>query len=141
MAEAIAEGIEGVDGCRAGLRRVPDIAESKVIFGGQDMTEAGAPFAHVEIVEIGDLINYDGIAFGTPVYFGGQSSALRFFMDQAGTFWMEGSLAGKPATAFAGAGSGAGREAALLSLWSTFAVFGMTLSLPVQRRVRVIVKD
>ena len=40
---------------------------------------------------------------------------------------MEGALTGKAATAFTGAGSGAGREAALLSLWSTFAVFGLTI--------------
>ena len=39
--------------------------------------------------------------------------------------------------AAAGGGSGAGREAALLSLWSTFAVFGMTI-LPLGTRAQQV---
>lgn len=127
LAEAMATGIDGVDGCRAHLRRVPEIVGAEVIFGGADMSAAGSAFADVPLAEINDLMIYDGLAIGTPTYFGAQSSALRFFFDQAGKYWMEGSLTGKPATAFTGGGSGAGSEAALQSLWATFAVFGMTI--------------
>ncbi len=127
LAEAIAAGVDSVDGCAANLRRVPEIEGSSVIFGGNDMAESRAQFDHIPVAEIEDLIAHDGLAIGTPVYFGAQSSALRYFLDQAGKYWMEGALTGIPATAFAGAGSGAGREAALMSLWSTFAVFGLTI--------------
>lgn len=127
LAEAIAAGIEEVEGCTAHMARVPEIEGSSVIFGGNEMTETKGQFAHIPEAEISDLIEHDALAIGTPVYFGTQSSALRYFLDQAGKYWMEGALTGKPATAFAGAGSGAGREAALMSLWSTFAVFGLTI--------------
>lgn len=127
LAEAIAAGAGGIEGCTAQLRRIPDIPGSDVIFGGDDMAETRAAFEAVELATVGDLINHDALAVGTPVYFGSQSSAVRYFFDQAGKFWMEGRLTGKPATAFAGSGSGAGREAALMSLWSTFGVFGMTI--------------
>lgn len=137
MAQAIGEGVEEVDDCTAHLRRVPEIPGSAVIFGGNEMSEAKAVFADIPEAEITDLVAHDGIAIGTPVYFGSQSSALRFFMDQAGKYWMDGSLTGKPATAFAGGGSGAGWEAALQSLWSTFAVFGMTI-VPLGTRAQAV---
>lgn len=127
LAEGMAAGIDEVDGCRATLKRVPEIPGADVIFGGADMSAARAAFDHVPEAEISDLLAHDGLAIGTPTYFGTQSSALRFFLDQAGKYWMEGSLIGKPATAFTGGGSGAGSEAALQSLWATFAVFGLTI--------------
>jgi|TARA_Y100000294_G_scaffold36873_1_gene32393 NAD(P)H dehydrogenase (quinone) len=127
LAEAIAEGIRSVEDCQANLRKVPEIDGSEAIFGGDDMAEARAEFDHVPLAEIADLIEHDGLAIGSPTYFGTQSSALRFFLDQAGKYWMEGSLTGKPATAFTAGGSGAGRETTLMSLWSTFAVFGLTI--------------
>jgi NAD(P)H dehydrogenase (quinone) len=127
LAEAIKDGVEAVDGCRANLRRVPEIAGSEVIFGGNDMAASKAAFADIPEAVVGDFVRHDGLAIGSPVYLGNQSSALRYFFDQAGKIWMDGSLTGKPATAFVSGGSGAGREAALLSLWSTFAVFGLTI--------------
>ena len=104
LAEAIATGVDAVADCQANLRRVPEIEGSEIIFGGDDMAEARAKFDHVATAEIDDLLSNDGMAVGSPVYFGSQSSALRFFFDQAGKYWMDGSLTGKPATAFAGGG-------------------------------------
>jgi len=127
LAGAIAAGVTEEDGCTAVLKRVPEIEGADIIYGGKDMSAAKAPFQHVPEASVQDLLSHDALAIGSPVYFGNQSSAIRYFFDQAGKYWMEGSLTGKPVTAFAGGGSGAGREAALLSLWSTFAVFGMTI--------------
>ena len=140
LAEAVAAGIDETEGCRAELRRVPEFPGADAIFGGNDMAAPRAQFAHVTEAEIADLVEYDALAVGSPVYFGTQCSALRFFFDQAGKYWMEGSLTGKPATAFTGAGSGAGREAALLSLWSTFAVFGLTI-VPLGTRAQSVTPD
>jgi len=127
LAEVLAEGVDQEAGCTAVLKRIPDIGGADVIFGGQDMSGPKSSFQHVPEATVKELLDHDALAIGTPVYFGNQSSAVRYFFDQAGKYWMEGSLTGKPVTAFAGGGSGAGREAALLSLWSTFAVFGMTI--------------
>jgi NAD(P)H dehydrogenase (quinone) len=127
LAEAIKDGVEAVDGCQANLKRVPEIVGSEVIFGGNEMAASKAAFADIPEAVVGDFVGHDGLAIGSPVYLGNQSSALRYFFDQAGKIWMDGSLTGKPATAFVSGGSGAGRETALLSLWSTFAVFGLTI--------------
>ena len=135
LAVALAAGVQMQDGCVAVLRRIPEITGSELIFGGQDMSARAAAVQDIPEASVEDLLTYDAVAVGTPVYFGNQSSAVRFFFDQAGSYWMEGRLTGKPATAFSGGGSGAGREAALLSLWSTFAVFGMTI-LPLGTRAQ-----
>ena len=137
LAEAIADGIRTIDDCQAILRKVPEITGSEAIFGGNDMAEARAEFDHVPLANIADLIEHDGLAIGSPTYFGAQSSALRYFLDQAGKYWMEGSLTGKPATAFTAGGSGAGCEATLMSLWSTFAVFGLTI-VPLGTRAQAV---
>ena len=137
LAAALAEGVQMQGDCVAVLKQIPNITGSEVIFGGQDMTARTAPFQDIPQASVEDLLTHDAVAVGTPVYFGNQSSAVRYFFDQAGSYWMEGSLTGKPATAFAGGGSGAGREAALLSLWSTFAVFGMTI-LPLGTRAQQV---
>ena len=125
------------DGCSVVVKRILDITGSEVIFGGQDITASTSAFWNIPMASAEDLLNHDAVAVGTPVYFGNQSSAVRYFFDQAGSYWMEGRLTGKLATAFAGGGSGAGREAALLSLWSTFAVFGMTI-LPLGTRAQQV---
>ena len=135
LAVALAAGVQTQDGCVAVLRRIPEITGSEVIFGGRDMSARAAAVQDIPEASVEDLLAYDAVAVGTPVYFGNQSSAVRYFFDRAGSYWMEGRLTGKPATAFAGGGSGAGREAALLSLWSTFAVFGMTI-LPLGMRAQ-----
>ena len=101
------------------------------------MAASKAAFDHIPLAVVDDFLAHNGLAIGSPVYFGNQSSALRYFFDQAGKYWMEGSLTGKPVTAFVGGGSGAGREAPLLSLWSTFAVFGMTI-VPLGTRAQAV---
>ncbi len=127
LAEAIGEGVNNVHGCSANLRRVPDILGWEEIYGGKDMAETRTVFEHTPIAEIEDLVNHDGIAIGTPLNYGNHSSALRFYFDRAGKYWMDGSLAGKPGTVFCGGGSGNGREAAMLTVWHMFASFGLTI--------------
>lgn len=125
MAQAVAEGASEA-GATVALKQVPEIAEAPAI-QGPDYKAKRAPFADVPVAEPADLLACDGLALGTPVHFGTMSGALRVFLDQTGKMWFDGALIGKPATVFAGAGSGAGRESAILSLWSLLGVHGMTL--------------
>jgi NAD(P)H dehydrogenase (quinone) len=108
LAQRIAEGVAAVDGCRALLRRI-----------GPDGPDPPATMS--------ELAACAGFALGTPVHFAAPSTPVRAFLDQAAELWMGGVLAGRPATAFCGAGSGSGREAALLALWSVFASHGMVI--------------
>jgi NAD(P)H dehydrogenase (quinone) len=79
----------------------------------------------VGIVE--ELTTYDGIAFGSPVYFGNISSAMSTFVSKTTALWSAHALEGMPAMVFMSAGSGAGRELALQSFWNSLAVHGMVL--------------
>ena len=143
LARAVAEGIEAVDGCRAELRRVPDIDDGDSIFGGQ-VQERPPGLLDLPTASPGDLKNFDGFAVGCPLYFGRLSSAMAYFWDHTGKQW--GDITGKTATAFVAGGSGAGSETAIaqsigflpaicgltlygvfLSLWSTFAAHGLTI--------------
>ncbi len=137
MAEAVAEGVDDVSGCTAILQQVAEIPAGPAIYGA-DMTEKRAPFAHVPEADPATLDQYDGFAFGTPVHFGSMSAAMHTFLDQTGQAWMTGGLIGRPATVFTGAGSGAGRETALLSMWSILGMHGMVIVPPGLRAREVL---
>ena len=125
MAQAVAEGAAEA-GSAVALKQVPEIAEAPSI-QGPDFEARRAPFADVPIAEPADLLECDGLALGTPVHFGSMSAALRVFLDRTGQMWFDGALIGKPATVFAGAGSGGGRESAILALWTLLGTHGMTI--------------
>lgn len=125
MARAVAEGAAQA-GAAVTLKQVPEIAEAPAI-QGPDFEARRAPFADVPVAEPADLTACDGLALGTPVHFGSMSAALRVFLDRTAKMWFDGALIGKPATVFAGAGSGGGRESAILALWALLGSHGMTL--------------
>ena len=79
------------------------------------------------VATVAELPNYDGIAFGSPVYFGNMSTAMSEFLSKTVDLWSKHALEGIPATVFMSAGSGAGKELALQSLWNSLAVHGMIL--------------
>lgn len=108
LAQRLAAGVESVAGCNAVLRRI-----------GPEGPEPPATMS--------DVAACAGVALGTPVHFAAPSTPVRTFLDQTTELWLGGVLAGRPATAFCGAGSGGGREAALLALWSVFASHGMLI--------------
>ena len=137
MAEAVAEGINDTSGCEADLQQVAEIAAAPAIYGA-DMAEKRAAFAHVQEANPAALDQYDGFAFGTPVHFGSMSAAMHSFLDQTGQAWMSGGLIGRPATVFTGAGSGAGRETAILAMWTILGVHGMVIVPPGLRAREVL---
>lgn len=119
LAQAIATGIEKLEGTKAILKQVPRIKSLE--------NESKMAFANIPYANISDLTAYDGIAFGSAVHFGNMSADMRYFLDQSVAIWTARKLEGIPATVFMSAGSGAGREAAILSFWNTLAMHGMTL--------------
>lgn len=108
LAREVAKGIES-GGVQAVIKQVsPKIK--------------GVPVATVE-----ELPLYDGIAFGSPVYFGNISTGMSEFLSHTLALWSAHALEGMPATVFMSAGSGAGRELAIQSFWSSLASHGMIL--------------
>lgn len=119
LAKAVAEGIEKFPGAKAILKQIPHLKEKT---GKEPQLYDSVPYASPS-----ELAEYDGIAFGSPVHFGNMSTDMRYFLDQTIDLWTNHKLEGKPASVFMSAGSGAGREAAILSFWNTLAIHGMIL--------------
>ncbi|MBZ4036798.1 NAD(P)H-dependent oxidoreductase [Flavobacterium sp. 17A] len=113
LAKEIAKGIESDANAKAIIKQVKSPTNSKL---------KGIPVATVE-----ELTSYDGITFGSPVYFGNISTAMSEFLSKTVNLWTNHALEGMPATVFMSAGSGAGKELALQSFWNSLAVHGMVL--------------
>lgn len=113
LAKEIAKGMEIENNA------VPYI---KLVKASQNPTLKNLPVATVD-----ELTSYDGIAFGSPVYFGNISTGMSEFLSKTVPLWTNHALEGVPATVFMSAGSGAGKELALQAFWNSLAVHGMVL--------------
>lgn len=122
LAEAIAEGIDGVAGANARLRTVP--AVSTVAEATQpEIPSSGPPYA-----ELRDLEECAGLALGSPTRFGNMAAPLRYFLDGTGALWVSGALIGKPACVFTSTGSlHGGQETTLVSMMTPLFHHGMLL--------------
>lgn len=135
MAEAIAEGVAEVPRCQAKLLLISESNGSNPItMPGLEMRHH--EYSHVTQATIQDLVDCDGLALGSPIYWGGMSYATKHFLDSAARLWALPSpdkpvkapdLARKPATVFTAGGSGLGNDPGIISLWTTLGFFGMTI--------------
>lgn len=81
----------------------------------------------IPVASVDELSSYDGIAFGSPVYFGNISTGMSEFLSKTVNLWTNHALEGMPATVFMSAGSGAGNELAIQAFWNSLSVHGMVL--------------
>ncbi len=117
LAKFIARGINSVDGVIARVRTVPQIHAEK-----EDI-ESSHPY-----VMLSDLSECKALALGSPVYFGGMSAHLKYFLDSTSTTWLTGKLINKPACVFTSSASmHGGQEACLLSMMLPLMHHGMIL--------------
>jgi NAD(P)H dehydrogenase (quinone) len=122
LAEAVALGIDSVDGARARLRTVPPVAPITET-AAPPVPSAGAPYA-----ELADLQQCGAIAVGSPTRFGNMAAPLKYFFDSTASLWLSGALAGKPAAVFCTTSSlHGGQEATLLSMMIPLLHHGMLL--------------
>jgi NAD(P)H dehydrogenase (quinone) len=122
MAELLAQGIESVAGCDALLRTVPAISTVT------EATEPEIPTQGAPYVELQDLTDCAGMAFGSPTRFGNMASPLKYFWDGTSAQWLGGALAGKPACVFTSTGSlHGGQESTLLTMMMPLLHHGMMI--------------
>jgi len=122
LAQAIARGIEQVEGMGARLRTVPRV--STVC----EATESEVPASGAPYVELSDLEECVGLALGSPVRFGNMAAPMKYFWDSTAADWLKGSLSGKPAAVFtSGTSMHGGQESTLLSMMLPLMHHGMTL--------------
>ncbi|UWX61889.1 Atu1372/SO_1960 family protein [Chryseobacterium oranimense] len=113
LAKEIASGIESGKNATAVIKQVKETQNPKL--------------KNIPVVSVDELPSYDGIAFGSPVYFGNISTGMSEFLSKTVNLWTNHALEGMPATVFMSAGSGAGKELALNAFWNSLAVHGMVL--------------
>jgi len=92
----------------------------------EGVEEAGlkAELKHVKEASVDELLNYDGIILGTPVYYGLPSGRLKAFIDDSVKY--HGKLDGKIGGAFASSGgTHSGAETAIISLIEALMIHGM----------------
>ncbi|WP_330746356.1 Atu1372/SO_1960 family protein [Chryseobacterium sp. CP-77] len=113
LAKELAKGIESENNA---------VSHIKLVKASQNPHLKNLPVATPD-----ELTHYDGIAFGSPVYFGNISTGMSEFLSGTVQLWTNHALEGIPATVFMSAGSGAGKELALQAFWNSLAVHGMVL--------------
>lgn len=122
LAQAVARGIDSVDGMRARVRTVPKVAP--VV----DKPAAAVPAEGAPYVERRDLEECAGVALGSPTRFGNMAAPLKYFVDGLGPEWARGTLAGKPAAVFSSTSTmHGGQEATLLSMMLPLLHHGMLI--------------
>lgn len=123
MAQLIARGVGEVAGMQARLRTVP--AVSPVC----EAVESEIPAAGPPYVSIDDLRDCAGLALGSPTRFGNMAAPLKHFLDNTGSLWLAGTLAGKPAGVFTSTSTlHGGQESTLLSMMLPLLHHGMLIT-------------
>ncbi len=136
LAAAIAEGVESLDGCTATLKQIPELP------GQEPVTMANLParkeaFAELPVAGTDDMLDCDGFAFGSAVYWGNMSYAAKYFLDGTANLYKLAApdqpatpnpgMFGKPVTVFTGGGNGLANEPAILGIYMALSFFGVTL--------------
>ena len=122
LAEAIGEGIDGVEGCTSRLRTVPAISTVA------EAVEPAVPPSGPPYVERSDLMECAALALGSPTRFGNMAAPLKHFLDGTGAEWFSGALVGKPACVFTSTGSlHGGQETTLTSMMIPLLHHGMLI--------------
>jgi len=122
LAEQIAQGVES-GGVEARLRTVP--AVSPVC----ESTSAEIPETGDIYCSEADLANCSGLLIGSPTRFGNMAAPLKYFLDNTGNLWINGSLINKPAGVFTSTSSlHGGQESTLLSMMLPLLHQGMVLA-------------
>ncbi len=121
LALQIARGVEQA-GMEARLRSVPPVAASHDPAAPTSAHE-GAAWCSQQ-----DLAECSGLILGSPTRFGNMAAPLKYFIDQTGEEWMQGTLIGKPAAAFTSSTSmHGGQESTLLSMLMPLLHHGMLI--------------
>lgn len=114
VARQIARGIESIPHCEALLRTVQEL---------DDTTALSDP-----VVSIDELKQCDGLAMGSPVWFGNMAAPLKHFWDQTTPLWLSGDLIDKPACVFASSSSlHGGQETTLQTMMLPLLHHGMMI--------------
>jgi NAD(P)H dehydrogenase (quinone) len=140
MAQAVAEGVQQIEGAEAVLRQVPETLPDAVLakMGAVDSRKS---MAHVPVCTVDELAEADAVIFGTPTRFGNMCGQMRQFLDATGQLWATGALVGKVGSVFASSNTQhGGQESTILSFHITllhqgFVIVGLPYAFQGQMRM------
>jgi NAD(P)H dehydrogenase (quinone) len=122
LARQAARGVESA-GAVARLRTVPPVTATTAT-GAPPVPMDGPPYA-----ELADLLESDGLLLGSPTRFGNMAAPLKHFLDGTGEIWLDGTMAGKPASVFTSTSTlHGGQETTLLTMMLPLIHHGMLLT-------------
>lgn len=123
LAREVCVGIDSVPGAAARLRTVPPISAAT------EATEAAIPANGPPYASIEDLTDCAGLVLGSPTRFGNMAAALKYFLDETGSLWLGGGLAGRPAGVFTSTSTlHGGQESTLLTMAIPLLHHGMLIT-------------
>lgn len=131
LAQAVADGA-AAEGAEVRVRRARELVGADVMARAGGWLEAAERMnARFEAPTLEDADWADGIVFGAPTRFAAAATELRAYIESLGALWAQGKLYGKAGGVFTSASTThGGNEATLLSLYPTFAHFGMVIVPP-----------
>jgi len=100
LAKAVAEGARKVENVEVSLRQVEELVPKEIIEADERMKQVKKELAGVPIATNEDLVEADGVVFGTPTRYGNMCAQMKQFIDKTGRLWAEGKLINKVAGVF-----------------------------------------
>jgi len=92
--------------------------------GVKEVADVTVSTLAVDKVSAKDLLDYDGIIMGSPVYYGGMASELKKLIDDSVVY--HGKLSGKVGGGFASSGNvGGGNETTIMDILKALLIHGM----------------
>jgi NAD(P)H dehydrogenase (quinone) len=123
LAREVCVGIDSVPGAAARLRTVPAVSATT------EATEAPVPAKGPPYASTSDLTECAGLVLGSPTRFGNMAAPLKYFLDETGSLWLGGGLAGKPAGVFSSTSTlHGGQESTLLTMAIPLLHHGMLIT-------------
>lgn len=118
LAQEIQKGVDD-SGSEAVLRTVDELMPEENM--DDDAKAARDAQSGVQKAKVDELAEFDGLIIGSPTRFGNRAAQMSQFLDQTGSLWQAGKLAGKPAGFFTGTSSLHGGQETTILTMSTFA--------------------
>lgn len=114
VARQIARGVESIPQCEALLRTVDELE--------------GESNAQDPVISLEELKHCDGLALGSPTWFGNMAAPLKHFWDKTTPLWLSGDLIDKPACVFTSSSSlHGGQETTLHTMMQPLLHHGMMI--------------
>ena len=99
---------------------------AEFIFEGMKKENVDVVLKNVEDIKVDELLDYQGIVFGSPVYYGSMAAAIKKLFDDSVKFHTK--LDGRVGGAFASSANiGGGNETTILDILNAMLIHGMII--------------